>query len=65
MAGRPLTQVKKFAQKYNLGDAIYGCFYQAEYDEYSEELKKVLYGWITRREFQADVFADFWITFHF
>lgn len=44
MAGRPMTSVKKFAQKYNLGDPLYGSFYQAEYDEYSEELSKVLYG---------------------
>lgn len=42
--GRPLTSVKGFAHKYNLGDPIYGSFYQAEHDEYSDALVKQMMG---------------------
>lgn len=44
IAGRPKTSVEKFAQKYSLGDPIYGAFYQAEYDEYSDVLGRMLNG---------------------
>lgn len=44
MAGRPMTSTMKFAGKYQLGDPIYGCFFQAEHDAYSDELNKVLIG---------------------
>ena len=44
IAGRPMTSVKKFSQKYGLSDPIYGSFYQAEYDEYSDVLREKLMG---------------------
>lgn len=40
--GRPMTSTMNFAQKYNLGDPIYGCFYQAEYDSYTDELQALM-----------------------
>lgn len=39
---RLLTSTMKFATKYNLGDPEFGCFYQAQYDAYSDILSAQL-----------------------
>lgn len=39
---RGCFKIQKFAEKYNLGDPLYGNFYQAEYDDYVPILYKQL-----------------------
>lgn len=43
-ANRAKTSAQQFAQKYNLGDPIFGNFYQAEYDSYVDILHAQLKG---------------------
>lgn len=38
------TFASEFANKYNLGDPVFGNFYQAQYDEYSDILHAKLMG---------------------
>lgn len=38
ISNRPLTSVTRFARKYNLGEPVFGNFFQAQYDEYSDKL---------------------------
>jgi phosphatidylethanolamine-binding protein (PEBP) family uncharacterized protein len=38
--GRPCWKVREFAKKHNLGSAIAGNFFHAEYDSYCDELYK-------------------------
>lgn len=42
--GRACFSIRKFAQKYNLGQPVAGNFYQAEYDDYVPILYKQLGG---------------------
>lgn len=42
--GRGKFSIRQFAKKYNLGEAIAGNFYQAEWDDYVPKLYEQLSG---------------------
>lgn len=44
VANRMKTFASEFAKKYNLGDPVFGNFFQAQYDEYSDILHEKLMG---------------------
>lgn len=44
IANRMKTFASEFAKKYNLGDPVFGNFFQAQYDEYSDILHEKLMG---------------------
>lgn len=44
ISNRALTSASRFAQKYNLGEAEFGNFFQAEWDEYCDKLMKEIFG---------------------
>lgn len=44
MGNRMMTSTMELATKYQLGDPLFGNFYQAQYDEYSDVLTAQLNG---------------------